>query len=55
MNIIVTSVHEIAIYSSHGVIIRDLCLAKDGYHYPEHLLSCDEINELIDNGCILSS
>ena len=40
--------------SSHGVIIRDLCLARDDYHHPEHLLSCrpNEIKELIDYLCI---
>ena len=25
-------------YSSRGVIIRDLCLARDDYHHPEHLV-----------------
>ena len=34
--------------SSHGVIIRDLCLARDDYQHPEHLLSCNEIKELIE-------
>ena len=30
------------------VIIRNLCLARDDYHHPEHLLSCNEIKELIE-------
>ena len=46
------SIHEHALYSSHGVIIRDLCLARDDYHHPEHLLSRNEIKELIEYLCI---
>ena len=46
------SIHEHALYSSHGVIISDLCLARDDYHHPEHLLSCKEIKELIEYLCI---
>ena len=46
------SIHEHALYSSHGDIIRDLCLARDDYHHPEHLLSCNEIRELIEYLCI---
>ena len=46
------SIHEHALYSSHGVIIRDLCLARDDYYHPEHLLSCNEIKELIEYLCI---
>ena len=46
------SIHEHALYSSHGVITRDLCLARDDYHHPEHLLSCNEIKELIEYLCI---
>ena len=42
------SIHEHALYSLHGVIIRDLCLEGDGYHHPDHLLSCNEIKELIE-------
>ena len=53
MHIIVyISIHEHALYSSHGVIIRDLCLARDDYHHPEHLLSYNEIKELIEYLCI---
>ena len=36
----------------HGVIICDLCLARDDYHHPEHLLSYNEIKELIEYLCI---
>ena len=46
------SIHEHALYSSHGVIIRYLCLARDDYYHPEHLLSCNEIKELIKYLCI---
>ena len=46
------SIHGHALYSSHGVIIRDLCLARDDYHHPERLLSCNEIKELIEYLCI---
>ena len=42
------SIHEHALYSSHGAIIFYLCLARDDYHHPEHLLSCNEIKELIE-------
>ena len=30
------SIHEHVLYSSHGVIICDSCLAKDDDHHPEH-------------------
>ena len=46
------SIHEHALYSSHGVIIPDLCLARDDYHHSGHLLSCNEIKELIEYLCI---
>ena len=46
------SIHEHALYSSHGVIIRDLCLAREDNHHPDHLLSCNEIKELIKYLCI---
>ena len=49
------SIPEHALYSSHGDIIGDLCLARDDYHHPEHLLSCNEIKELIEYLCIISS
>ena len=34
--------------SSHGVIICDLCLARDDYQHPKHLIYCYEIKELIE-------
>ena len=37
---------------SHGVTICDLRLARDDYHYLEHLLSCNEVKELIEYLCI---
>ena len=49
---IIVSIYEHTLYSSHGVIIRDLCLAKNDYHHPEPLLSCNEIKELIEYLCI---
>ena len=46
------SIYEHALYSLHGVIIGDFCLARDDHYHPEHLLSCNEINELIEHLCI---
>ena len=46
------SIHEHALYSSHDVINRDLCLSRDhNYHHLVHLLSCIEIKELIEYLC----
>ena len=34
------------------VLYMMLCLTRDDYHHPEHLLSCNEIKELIEYLCI---
>ena len=40
-----------SLYSAHGTIIRDLCLARDNHYQSPHMLSYTEIVMLIDHLC----
>ena len=40
-----------SLYSAHGTIIRDLCLARDNHYQSPHMLSYTEIVMLIENLC----
>ena len=41
-----------SLYSVHGTIICDLCLARENHYQSTHLLSYTEIVMLIENLCI---
>ena len=45
------STHENLLYSAHGTIIRDLCLARDNYYQSTHLFSHAEIITLVEFVC----
>ena len=40
-----------SLYSAHGTIIRDMCLARDNHYQLPHMLSYTEIVMLIDHLC----
>ena len=40
-----------SLYSAHGTMIRDLCLARDNHYQSPHLLSYTEIVMLIKHLC----
>ena len=40
-----------SLYSAHGKIIRDLCLARDNHYQSPHMLLYTEIVMLIDHLC----
>ena len=42
-----------SLYSAHGTIIRDFCLARDNHYQSPHMLSYTEIVMLIKHYCAL--
>ena len=46
------STNENLLYSAHGTIIRDLCLARDNYYQSTHVFSLTKIIMLKECLCI---
>ena len=40
-----------SLYSAHGTIIRDLCLARDNHYQSPHMLSHTETAMFIEHLC----